>query len=118
MWEVLQRVANIATVFLLITIASVIIINSKSSLESNHLSIRLEQYKEDNKKSLETNITYFESRINRLAVNQDSYQNGTATTLSMLEQRVRSLEAENKTQKTQQKIINNSTNNNLVNVQK
>lgn len=116
MWEIVQRITSITTLFLLVTVSFVILSNGKNSIQEDYLAIRLEKYKEDNQKVITTNLSYVEGRLNRLAVNQDTYQNGTATTISLLEQRVKMLEQENKTLKSQQKIIN--TNNNLVNVQK
>lgn len=116
MWDILQRVVSITTLFLLIIMIAVIFSNGKATVESDYLAIRIEEYKEDSNKMAANNLSYLEARLNRLAENQDSYQNGTATRLSILEARVKVLETENKDLKSQAKVVNNNTN--LVNVNK
>lgn len=115
MWDIVQRVASITTLFLLITMSVVVLNNGKAAVQEDHLTLRLEKYHEDNQKAISNNLSYIESRLNRLAVNQDSYQNGTANSLLILEERIKVLESENKGLKSQQKIINNNNNLNVVN---
>ncbi len=64
------------------------------------------------------NFSFLESRINKVNTSLDDKTNALETKLSILESKVKNLENENRDLKTQQKVVNNNLNNNVVNVQK
>lgn len=116
MWEIVQRITSLATVFLLIVMLSLITADSKTSIDKGNILVKIEQSKEEFRKVMANNIEYVEKRINRLAENQDNYQNATSKELSLLKARVNILEEENKTLKNQAKIVNNNNSNAVVNL--
>ncbi len=116
MWEIIQRITSLSTVFLLIVMLSMITADSKTSLDKNNILTKVEQSKEEFRKVMANNLEYVEKRINRLAENQDNYQNATAKEISLLKVRVNTLEEENKALKSQAKIVNNNNSNAVVNL--
>lgn len=111
MWEIVQRAVSITTLFLLIIMISIVFSNGTQNIESNTLSNKLEQYREETRKVADNHLSYLETRINRNQETQDRYQNTSSRTLSIIENRLKVLEDENKSLKNQGKIVNNNNNN-------
>lgn len=116
MWDITQRAVSIATLFLLIAMISILLSNGKTSIETDNLTAKIEQYREDSKKLALNHLNYLETRLNRIQESQDIYQNTTSKTLSIIENRIKLLEEENKSLKTQGKIVNTNNNNAIINI--
>lgn len=65
--------------------------------------------KQETHKYVNNSVHYLETKVNNAEARQDSYQSSTSRRLSVLEQRLESLEKQNKQT---QRIINNNINNN------
>lgn len=70
----------------------------------------------DLKKTIDNNLTYVEGRLNKLSMGLDSLKNQYEGDVSVLRERVKALESENKALKTQSKVINNNNSNAVINV--
>lgn len=116
MWEIIQRAVSIATLFLLIIMISIIFSNGSTSIDSENLKAKIEQYKEETRKVADNHLQYLETRINRNQETQDRYQNTTSRAISLLEARVKALEDENKGLKQQGRIVNNNNSNAVINI--
>lgn len=111
-WTIIERVIHLTTLVLLVLMITIIFTNNKSGEDRNNFSLKLEEFKQDNAKVTANNISYVEGRINRLAENQDNYQNTTSTRIYLIEKRVEKLEQGNKSNN---KIINNNISNATIN---
>lgn len=85
--------------------------NSSENAGVNNYSQKLDVVKKDALNAISNNVTYFESRINKLSETQDSYQVSTDQRVYVLEQRVSQMQAD---KKQNQRIINNNNSNAVI----
>jgi hypothetical protein len=109
-WKVIERVINLLILMSLILMITILFNNTKAENISDALIQSIAGVKQDSLKAISNNVDYFESRINRLAENQDNYQVGTSGRLSVIEQRIQKLEVEDKRNSRVVNINNNQSN--------
>jgi len=107
-WVILDRVVHLMTFMLLVLMISVIFNNNKTSQEVGNFTVKIDGLHSQTMKALSSNIEYFDSRINRLAENQDSYQVGIDQRVTVLESQMKSMQAD---KKNNQRIVNTNINN-------
>lgn len=111
-WEIVRRVVDLSTLLLLIMIISIILKNDKGQEDIGNFGLKLDQYRIESLRVMSNNVDYADTRINKLAEIQDSYQVGTDRRLGILEERIKMFQLD---KMNNQKIINNNTNTNLNN---
>lgn len=111
-WTFIERAVHIATLMLLILMMTIIFTNNKSGEDRINFSLQLDQVKQDNARVMTNNITYLETKINRVAESQDNYQNTTSTRVYLLEKRIEKIEQGSKLNN---KVINTNNNVNVIN---
>jgi len=104
-FKALTTVVNLTFLLLSVTILIILLRNESYRSDLKNYEIALQTFQEQFRKVNDGNIHYFETRINRLSDNQDSYQNTTSSRLDILEVKVQKLEQQNKLNN---KIINNN----------
>lgn len=104
-FKALTTVVNLTFLLLSVTILVILLRNESYRSDLKNYEIALQTFQEQFRKVNDGNIHYFETRINRLSDNQDSYQNTTSSRLDILEVKVQKLEQQNKQNN---KIINNN----------
>lgn len=104
-FKALTTVVNLTFLLLSVTILVILLRNESYRSDLKNYEIALQTFQEQFRKVNDGNIHYFETRINRLSDNQDSYQNTTSSRLDILEVKVQKLEQQNKLNN---KIINNN----------
>ena len=111
-WVIIERCVQLTTLVLLILMVTIIFNNNKSGDERDTFNLQLEEFKQEVSKVRAKNITFLEGRINKVSENQDTYQNSTASKLSILEQRIYKMEVEDKkSSRVIQTNVNNWTQN-------
>lgn len=103
--KTLTTIVNLTFLLLSVTILVILLRNESYRSDLKNYEIALQAFQEQFRKVNDGNIHYFETRINRLSDNQDSYQNTTSSRLDILEVKVQKLEQQNKQNN---KIINNN----------
>lgn len=86
--------------------------NNKSSEDIGNFGLKLDQMKQDVLVVIGKNIDYTDKRINTIAEIQDRYQVGMDQRVYIVEQRIKELQND---KKSNQKIITNNINTNLSN---
>lgn len=109
LWNILDRVVNLAFLLLASVLIYVLIQNGQQSNASTNFSESLELHKKQVGKTIESNNAYFEERLGRIAASQDEYQSSTHGKLSVLERRIENIEKNGANNKNS--VIVNNTNN-------
>ena len=109
-WEIVRRIVDLSTLLLLIMIISIILKNDKGQEEIGNFGLKLDQYKAESLRVMGNNIDYMDTRVNKLAEIQDSYQVGTDRRLSVLEERIKMFQID---KMNNNKVIQTNINNNL-----
>jgi hypothetical protein len=110
-FKALTTVVNLTFLLLSVTILVILLRNESYRSDLKNYEIALQTFQEQFRKVNDGNIHYFETRINRLSDNQDSYQNTTSSRLDILEVKVQKLEQQNKQNS---RIINNNNSSAIV----
>lgn len=110
-WLFIKRTVDVLTLMLLIIMISIVMANSKSSEDFGNFGLKLDQFKQESRDVMGKNIDYFDGRVNKLAEIQDTYQVTTDQRVYVLEQRVKELLTD---KKSNQKIINNNNSNAVI----
>lgn len=103
LWKVIERTVQI--VFL--TLATTMLFERWTEEQS---AAQLNALKKEVVTAGDSSLRYYEGRVNTLQAQQDSYQLGVSNRLSLIEERVRVLEQENRSLKVQQRINNTNLN--------
>ena len=117
-WEVVKRLVDLSFLLLAIVMTTILWTGSVNNNKSFDFENGFNVLKEQIDKSMTDNLNYYEGRLNRLSRNVDDYQSSMSTRQDILEGKVKVLELENKTLKSQPKNINNNLLNNTVNIEK
>ena len=118
LWVILDRLVNFIFLLLAIVIIGTLLSNSNKDNKDEHFALEVTALRQDFRKVMDANLTYSDNRINKIAEIQDSYQVSTSRRLDIMDDRIKSLEKENKALKQQQKIVNNNLNSVVVNGEK
>lgn len=110
-FKALTTIVNLTFLLLSVTILVILLRNESYRSDLKNYEIALQTFQEQFRKVNDGNIHYFETRINRLSDNQDSYQNTTSSRLDILEVKVQKLEQQNKQNS---RIINNNNSSAIV----
>lgn len=110
-WLFIKRTVDILTLMLLIIMISIVMTNSKSAEDFGSFGLKLDQFKQESKAVMSKNMDYFDSRVNKLSETQDTYQVTMDQRVYVIEQRVKELQAD---KKSNQKIINNNNSNAVI----
>jgi hypothetical protein len=111
-WTVVERSVNLVFLLLAIIIISILLSNNTNTIKSDNILAKFDLYKQEQMKVMSNNVQYLETRQNRQAEQQDSYQNGTDSRLRIIEERIKWYEADKRqNSKVIQTNINNNTNN-------
>jgi len=111
-WKILDRAGTLAYLLLSTILITILMSNSSENAGVNNYSEKLEALKVESMRVMSNNVSYFESRINKLSETQDSYQVSTDQRVYIIEQRLKELQSD---KKNNQKIINNNISNATIN---
>lgn len=111
-WVVIERIVHLLTLMLLILMISIVMTNNKSSEDIGNFGLKIDQVKQDTLVVIGKNVDYVDRRINGIAETQDRYQVGMDQRVYIVEQRIKELQSD---KKSNQKIITNNINTNLNN---
>ena len=106
-WKTLNLTVNCTFLLLAITIMTILLRNDNYRSDFSNYEVALHELRREVNKVNQSNFIYLEDKINRVAVNQDSYQVNTTRRLEVLEVRQQSLENR---KRDNSRIINNNTN--------
>jgi len=106
-WTVVDRIVNLTFLLLAILIITLLLNTSSASHEGLLFSEKLEAFRQETLKAMSNNVTYIETRINRVSENQDSYQVSSSSRMNVLDQRLSKLEAD---EKKNQRVVNVNNN--------
>lgn len=108
-WKTLNLVVNCTFLLLAITIMTILIRNEGYRNDLADYEIALQELRQEINKVNQSNFVYLETKLNRVAGNQDSYQTNITSRLDVLENRMKSLETQGKGRPTRLTNINNNT---------
>lgn len=91
-WKTLNLVVNLTFLLLAITIMTILMRNESYRKDFSSYETAIIDLKQEVNKVNQSNYIYLESKINRVASNQDSYQTNTSRRLDVLEIRQQNLE--------------------------
>lgn len=106
-WKVLNLVVSCTFLLLAVTIMTILLRNDHYRSDFSDYQTALQDLQRDMIKTNQSNFVYLESKANRIAENQDSYQINTTRRIDVLEQRMESLDK--RTQNNGSRIINNNS---------
>lgn len=101
-WLFIKRTVDVLTLMLLIVMITIVMTNSKSAEDFGSFGLKLDQFRQESLIVMSKNVDYFDSRVNKLAEVQDRYQVNTDQRVYVIEQRVKELQAD---KKSNQKVI-------------
>lgn len=105
-WKTLSLVVNLTFLLLAITIMTILLKNGSYRADVSSYEVALSELRQDVNKVNQSNFMYLEEKSNRIAMNQDSYQVNTTRRIDVLEERIKSLQSNNKASS---RIINTNT---------
>ena len=116
-WKWLERLTTLSFLLLAITLTVILSNNNISDRRAESYALELQDIKTEIRRVQDSNLYYLEGKANKISESQDNYQISASNRLSILEDRVKAIEQENKILKNQQKsiITNNNNNINVVN---
>ncbi len=117
-WTIIDRMVSLAFLLLSITIICFLLETHDENTTRDSLSLQIVNLETSIKKVMSSNLTYIEGRVNNVAKAQDDYQVTTDSRLTILDVRLRAMEQENKSLKTQSRVINNNNSNAVINTTK
>lgn len=106
-WILVDRIVNLTFLLLAILIITLLLNTSSANHEGLLFSEKLEAFRQETLKAMSNNITYVETRLNRVSETQDSYQVSSSSRMNVLEQRLGVLETADKKS---QRVVNVNTN--------
>lgn len=110
-WIIIDRIVSLTFLLVAITVLILLLNTASATKEGSNFSEKLDLYKQESLKVMSNNMNYFDTRINKVAENQDSYQVSTGQRLYVLEMQVKTLEAD---KRNNQKVINNNQSNAVI----
>ena len=106
-WKVLNLVVNCTFLLLAVTIMTILLRNDAYRNDFANYEIALQDLQRNINKVNQSNFVYLESKANRVAENQDSYQINMSRRVDVLEERMKALEAK---RTTPARVTNTNTN--------
>lgn len=106
-WKVLDRAATVAYLILSTILIAILMANSSESAGVNNYAQKLTLVQQEIMKVVANNTDYLETRLNKVSERQDDYQVSTDQRVYILEQQMKSLQAD---KKNGQRVINNNIN--------
>lgn len=110
-WVILDRIVHLVTLMLLILMVCIIFNNNKTTEQVGNFTLKVDGLHAQTLKAISSNVEYFETKFNKLAEIQDSYQVSTDQRVYILENRLKELQAD---KKSNQKIINTNNSNAVI----
>ena len=92
-WKALNLVVNCTFLLLAVTIMTILLRNEAYRNDFANYEVALQDLQRDINKVNQSNFAYLETKINRVAENQDSYQINMSRRVDVLEERMKSLES-------------------------
>lgn len=92
-WKVLNLVVNCTFLLLAVTIMTILLRNEAYRNDFANYEVALQDLQRNINKVNQSNFEYLESKINRVAENQDSYQINMSRRVDVLEERMKALES-------------------------
>ena len=110
-WKALDRIATLAYLLLSTILITILMTNSSENAGVNNYAQKLEVFRQENLKVMSNNMNYFDTRVNKLAETQDSYQVSTTQRMDIVESQMKALMLD---KKNNQRIINNNQSNAVI----
>ena len=110
-WKTLSIVVNLTFLLLAITIITILLKNDSYREDVSSYETALSELRHNVNKVNQSNFIYLEEKSNRIAMNQDSYQNNTTRRIDVLEERMKMLQSN---AKSSSRVINTNTNTNTI----
>ena len=109
MWNIIHKAVNV--LFLLIATSLLVLLwgSTKNSSDVNKTAELLTKNREETSKIISTNSAYIEDKIMRLSYEQNSYQNTIFGKMTIIENRLETLEKSEKNNN-KQSVTNNNSN--------
>lgn len=107
LWTFVERITNLVILLLALILLTKVGLLAKEQDDSGLFDKKVTLFQEENKKVIDNNFYYLETRINKLSEAQDNYQNTSFSRINILEQRLIKLEKDNKQNN---KVVNNNIN--------
>ena len=92
-WKVLNLVVNCTFLLLAVTIMTILLRNEAYRNDFANYEVALQDLQRNINKVNQSNFEYLETKINRVAENQDSYQINMSRRVDVLEERMKALES-------------------------
>lgn len=116
LWTIIHRAVDIVLLILALSLLSMVGISATEKTGKTDFIKRIELFQKETRAEISKNTQYLESKINSVAERQDGYQNSTFSRLTLLENKLKVIESENKelkrTNKSPNILIQNTQNNN------
>lgn len=116
-WKYIERLTTLSFLLLAVVLTVKLTNNNVTDNRLEAFTLEVSSMKAEIRRVQDANLYYLEGKANKIAEQQDSYQVSTSSRLFIVEERLRSLEKENKALKLQTKqiITNTNTANAIVN---
>lgn len=107
-WVMIERAVQLCHLVLLVLLLLLLTSGYKQGVDAQNFTAKIDLFKQDTAKLIESNLQYVEGRVNKLQEGQDGYQVANSRELHLLKERLKTLEGS----KGNSRVIN--TNNNTL----
>lgn len=105
-WVMIERAVQLCHLVLLVLLLLLLTSGYKQGVDAQNFTAKIDLFKQDTAKLIESNLQYVEGRVNKLQEGQDGYQVANSKELYLLKERLKTLE----NSKGGSRFINNNSN--------
>lgn len=105
-WVMIERAVQLCHLVLLVLLLLLLTSGYKQGVDAQNFTAKIDLFKQDTAKLIESNLQYVEGRVNKLQEGQDGYQVANSKELYLLKERLKALE----NSKGGSRFINNNSN--------